>query len=78
MGGGPPAQGGPLLQKNREFRDIKLQIFGAEGAENFEKFRVFREKSAIFWSFKGKFGQILINIVILDDFRSKNDSFFRF
>ena len=28
--------------------DIKLQIFGAEGAENFEKCRVFKEKLAIF------------------------------
>ena len=62
--------------KTPHFRDIKLHIFGAEGAENFEKFRVFKEKSAIFWSFKGKFGQILINIVIMDYFGCNNNSFF--
>ena len=79
FGGGPPAQGGgPLLQKIRDFWDIKLQIFGAEGAENFKKFRVLREKSAIFWSFKGKFGQILIDIVIMDYFGCKNSTFFDF
>ena len=64
FGGDLDQKGGPQLQKIRDFWDIKLQIFGAEGAENFEKFRVFREKSAIFWSFKGKFGKIWTNSVI--------------
>ena len=41
--------GGPLLQKNWDFWDIKFQIFGAEGAEIFEKFRIFSEKLAIFF-----------------------------
>ena len=31
---------------------------------------------AIFWSFKGEFGQTLIDIVILDYFGHKNNSFF--
>ena len=39
--------GGTLTPKNRDFAGIKLQIFGAEGAENFEKCRVFKEKWAI-------------------------------
>ena len=51
---------GVQIQKNRDFGDIKLQIFRTEGAENFEKFKIFKEKLAIIWSFKGKFGQILI------------------
>ena len=36
------------LQIFGQILGIKLQIFGAEGAENFEKFRVFKGKSAIF------------------------------
>ena len=59
------AQGRPFWTENSKFWDIKLQIYGAEAAENFGKFRVFKEKSAIFWSFKGKFGQILINLGLL-------------
>ena len=42
--------------KNRDFWDIKLKIFGNKGAENSEKFRGFKKKSAILCSFKGKFG----------------------
>ena len=52
--GGTLAQGGTLTPKNRLFWDIKLQIFGAEGAENFEKLRVLREK----WSFLEFYGKI--------------------
>ena len=49
LGGDPPPRGGdPFGHKTPNFWDIKLQIFGAEGAENFEKFRVFKGKSAIF------------------------------
>ena len=69
--------GGPS-PKNRDFWGIKLQILGAEGAENFENCRGFKEKLAIFWSFKGKFGQLSINKVILDYFGYKNNSFFDF
>ena len=48
-GGGPwPKGGDPNSKKNRLFWDIKLQIFGAEGAENFEKLRVLREKLSFF------------------------------
>ena len=77
--GGTRGRGGgdPFGHKTPHFWDIKLQIFGAEGTENFEKFRVFKEKSAIL-EFKGKFGQILIDIVILNYFGCKNNSFFRF
>ena len=39
-GGGPWPKGGGQTQK-MGFLDIKLQIFGAEGAENFEKFKGF-------------------------------------
>ena len=35
--GRPRPQGGPQLQKIGIFGGIKLQIFGAEDAENFEK-----------------------------------------
>ena len=41
LGGTSTKRGGPQLQKNRVWRDLKLQIFGAEGAENFEKFKGF-------------------------------------
>ena len=75
--GDPRPRGDPFGHKTPHFWDIKLQIFGAEGTENFEKFRVFKEKSAIL-EFKGKFGQILIDIVILNYFGCKNNSFFRF
>ena len=34
--------------KNRDFRDIKLQIFGSEGVEKFENFWLFLEKLPIF------------------------------
>ena len=37
--------GDPFGHKTPNFWDIKLQIFGTE---NFEKFWVFKEKSAIF------------------------------
>lgn len=56
--------------------DIKLLIFGSEGTENFENLRVCKEKSSIFWSFDGKFCQILNNIVIMDYFGRRNKSFF--
>ena len=71
-------EGGALLQKNQDFWDLKPLIFGAEGAENFEQFRAFKEKLAIFWSFNEEFGQILINIVILHYFGCKNNSSFDF
>ena len=48
----PRPGGDPLGHKTPNFWDIKFQIFGAEGAENFEKFRVIKEKSAIFWSLR--------------------------
>ena len=54
---------------------MKLQIFGTKGAGNFENFKNFKD-NRLFWTFKGKFGQILINIVILDYFGYKNNSFF--
>ena len=41
--GDPPPRGDPFGHKTPNFWDIKLQIFGAEGAENFEKFRIFKE-----------------------------------
>ena len=74
-GGGIPFLGGTTSPKNRNFWDIKLTMFGAE---NFEKFWAFDEKSATFRSFEGKFGQILIIIVILDIFEGNNNSFFDF
>ena len=48
-----PLSGGTVGgdSKKSRFSDIKLQIFGAEGSENFEKFRIFKEKFAIVWSF---------------------------
>ena len=57
-----------VLQKlrRRAWRDLKLQIFGAKGAENFEKMIGSIGKLALFWSFRGKFGQIWINMVILN------------
>ena len=65
LGGGLDQKGGPQLQKNRVWKDLKLQIFGAKGAENFEKFKGFKENLALFWSFRGKFDQIWINMSIL-------------
>ena len=47
--GGPGPRGGPQLQKNWDFGGIKLQIFCAEGAENFEKLRFLMEN----WLFFG-------------------------
>ena len=35
-------EGGGLNSKKIVFRYVKLQIFGAEGAENFEKWRLLR------------------------------------
>ena len=71
-----PKEADPYSKKSA-FWDIKLKIFGAEGAENFEKNRFLR-KIGIFLRFMGKFGQILINIVILDQFGYKILVFFDF
>ena len=46
--GETPSLGVPLFPKIRDFWGIKLQIFGAEGAENFEKYRGSMKKLAIF------------------------------
>ena len=43
-----PQGGGPRLQKIRNFWGIKLQIFGAEGAEIFEKLRFSMKKWLFF------------------------------
>ena len=64
--GGTMASGGTLTTKNWVFWVSKVQIFGAEGAKNFEKTVVIKEKLGIFYTFGGKFDQILIDIVILD------------
>ena len=72
--GGTLASGGTLTTKNSGFWVSKVQIFGAKGAENFEKIEVFKEKLTIFCSFRGKFGRILIDIVILDQFGFKDIS----
>ena len=67
LGGGDLDQkGGPQLQKIEVWRDLKLQICGAEGAENFEKQKGFGPKMTLFMRFRGKFGQIWINMVILN------------
>ena len=52
-----------------------FEVPSIEVAENFEKCRGFKDKFAIL-EFKKKFGQISINIVILDYFGYKNDIFF--
>ena len=62
---GTSTKRGTPTQKNWVWRDLKLQIFGAEGAENFQKFKGFKENLALFWSFRGKFDQIWINMSIL-------------
>ena len=47
--GGTRGRGGdPFGHKTPHFWDIKLQIFGAEGAENFEKSRIFKENRLFF------------------------------
>ena len=48
--GETPAQGGNPTPKNRDFLNVKLQIFGTHGDENFQKIGGFKEKLAIFWS----------------------------
>ena len=41
-------RGDPNSTKIGSRRDLKLHIFGAEGAENFEKIKVFKGKLALF------------------------------
>ena len=50
LGGDPGPRGGGQLQKIWDFRGIKLQIFGAEGAENLKK-EFFKENLTVFLSF---------------------------
>ena len=45
--GEPRPKGGPQLQKFGSRRDLKLQINGAEGAENFEKLKDLNAKLAL-------------------------------
>ena len=45
---GDPGLWGTLNTPNWVFWVSKLQIFGTEGAENFEKIEVFKEKLALF------------------------------
>ena len=48
-GGGPrPKGGGGNSTKIESRRDLKLHIFSAKGAENFERIKVFKEKCAFF------------------------------
>ena len=46
--GGSALRGGPNSTKIGSRRDLKLHTFGAEGAENFEKMKVFKGKMALF------------------------------
>ena len=39
---------GTPTSKNRVVRDLKLKIFGAEGADNFKMIKGFKEKLALF------------------------------
>ena len=49
LGGDPgPGGGDPYSKKIGIFVGITLQIFGAEGAENFEKLRFFNGELAVF------------------------------
>ena len=48
-GAGPRGEG-PLFPKNWDFWDIKVQIFGNEGAENFDK-SGFLTKNRLFLEF---------------------------
>ena len=47
-GGTSALRGGPQLHKIGSRRDLKLHIFGAEGAENFDIMKSFLEKLALF------------------------------
>ena len=64
--GEPSAKRGPSGTKPCSENHKWGTNFAAEGGENFEKMKVFKKKSAIYCNFKVKFGQILIDIVILD------------
>ena len=55
--GDPPPRGDPFGHKTPNFWDIKLQIFGAEGAENFEKMKDFKEKLALFGDLRENFAK---------------------
>ena len=48
IGGGPALGGDPFGHETSNFWDIKLQIFGAEGAENFENLE-FLMKNRLFF-----------------------------
>lgn len=60
LGGDPgPRGGGPQLQK-MGFRDIELQIFGAECVEIFEKLRFLRKNGlfGVLWEFAEFFSKV--------------------
>ena len=50
-------RGDPNSTKIGSRRDLKLHIFGAEGAENFEKMKVFKEKLALFGVLRENFAK---------------------
>ena len=45
---GPKEVGDPNSTKIGSRSDLKLHVFGAKGAENFEKMKVFKGKLALF------------------------------
>ena len=63
--GGSALLGDPDSQNIGSRRNLKIQIFGDEVAENFEN-KGFWGKIDAFVIFWGKFGRVLINIVFLN------------
>ena len=49
--------GDPNSTKIGSRRDLKLHIFGAKGAENFEKMKGFKEKLALFGVLRENFAK---------------------
>ena len=57
LGGGSALRGGANSTKIGSRRDLKLHIIGAEGAENFEKMKGFKEKLALFGVLRENFAK---------------------
>ena len=71
--GGMASGGGSLTTKNSGFWSIKSTNFRRQRRRKFWNNSSFYEKLVVFCTFGGKFVQILIDIVSLDQFELKNN-----
>ena len=66
FGGGVDQKGDPNSKKIGSGRIENSKFSAPNGAGNFARMKGFSRNLALFWSLRGKFGQIWINMVILN------------